>query len=88
MKFSELQECPFCGHDEYYSKEYVYGNIFYGERFDGEETHNESLYDSLSTKRFNGRCYCRSCEKYLGNKLTDIVSKMAQKALKESEDTE
>ena len=81
MKFSELEECPFCGHDEYYSKEYVYGNVSYGERFDGEEAHNESMYDGLNSKPFNGKCYCRNCEVYLGNKLTDTLSYVVKRAV-------
>ncbi len=85
MKFSELQECPFCGYDEYYSKEYVFGNVFYGERFDGEEAHNEQMYDGLRSKPFNGKCYCRNCCKYLGNKVDDTISKTAQKELNKSE---
>ena len=84
MKFSELKECPFCGYDEYYTKEYVYGNVRYGERFDGEEAHNESMYDGLFSKRFNGRCYCRNCERYLGNKITDELSCMAKREVRRS----
>lgn len=31
MKFSDLTECPFCGCEEYYTKEYVCGVIRYNE---------------------------------------------------------
>ena len=85
MKFSELEECPICGCAEYYSKEYVYGTIRYIERFDEEEAENGQLYDSLNTKNFSGRCYCSNCDSYLGNKINDTVSKLVEKALKESE---
>lgn len=80
MKFSELKECPFCGFDEYYTKEYTYGTVCYGERFDGEEAHNEDMYAGLLTKNYSGRCYCRNCGEYLGNKTTDTLSKRAEKS--------
>ena len=82
MKFSELECCPFCGYDEYFTKQYMYGTAQYNERFDGEEAHNESLYDGLYAK-YSGRCYCRNCYKFLGNKETNTVSKTALKALEE-----
>lgn len=86
MKFSDLTECPFCGNDEFFTKQYVYGTLRYNERFDGEETHNEELYDYLNTGKYSGRCYCNSCNAYLGNKETDIVSKAVEKKLKECEE--
>ena len=88
MKFNELIECPFCGYDEYYTKEYVCGTVPYAERFDGEEAHNEQMYDGLLMKHYSGRCYCRNCNRYLGNKVTNIVSRFIEKAFGESEDTE
>ena len=81
MKFSDLKNCPFCEHDEFYTKQYVYGSICCGERFDGEEAHNEELYDYLNCRNYNGRAYCRSCGKYLGNRETNVLSKQAQKAI-------
>ena len=83
MKFSDLQCCPFCGHDEYYTKEYWYGTIYYGERFDGKEAHNENMYDSLNYKNHSGRTYCRNCNKYLGNKISNNLSKAAQKKIEQ-----
>ena len=84
MKFSELKECPFCGHDEFFTKAYVFGSINYAERFDGKESHNEELYDYLNTRNYSGTAYCVNCRKYLGNRETDIVSKQAQAALAET----
>lgn len=81
MKFSELEYCPFCKHDEFYTKEYVFGSINYAERFDGKETGNEELYDYLNTRHFSDRAYCRKCGKYLGNKETNTLSKQVEKAL-------
>ena len=45
MKFKELEECPFCGHDTFYTVQYVYGSLHYRERFDGEESENGEMYD-------------------------------------------
>ena len=74
MKFSDLKECPFCGHDEFFTTQYVYGTIRCGERFDGEEAHNEELYDYLNCRNYTGRAYCRKCGKYLGNRETGALS--------------
>lgn len=81
LKFSELECCPFCGSEEYVTKTYVYGTTYCGERFDGEECHNEGLYDSLNCKNYSGRAYCRNCGKYLGNKDANTLSKQVQKEL-------
>ena len=81
MKFSELRECPFCGYEEFYTTQYVYGSISFRERFDGKEAHNEELYDYLNCRNYSGRAYCRSCNRYLGNREANVLSKQAQKAL-------
>lgn len=82
MKLSDLEQCPFCGSDEYFTTEYVYGTLYYNERFDGEETHNGELYDGLNSKNYSGRAYCCNCKKYLGNKKTNTVSTQVEKALR------
>lgn len=74
MKFSELKECPFCGHDEYYSKSHVAGVVCYNMRFDGKEADNDSMYESLTTIRDTGKCYCRRCNEYLGNMYDNTVA--------------
>ena len=79
MNFNDLNCCPFCGCDEFYTKEYVFGAIKYAERFDGKEAHNEELYDYLNTRNYNGRVYCRNCCKFLGNKETNMLSKRVEK---------
>lgn len=33
-KFIELTECPFCGCDEFYTKQYVYGTLRYASNTD------------------------------------------------------
>lgn len=82
MKFSDLKECPFCGNGEFYTTEYVYGTLRYSERFDGEESHNEELYDYLNTRNYTGRAHCKRCNRYLGNKETDELSKAAMAKMK------
>ena len=82
MKFSDLTECPFCGCDEFYTTEYVYGTLYYKERFDGREADNEQLYEGLNTKNYSGRIYCLSCKKYLGNRVTNTLSKKVERCIK------
>ena len=81
MKLSKLECCPFCGNDEFYTNEYVFGSIRYAERFDGEEADNSELYDYLNTKNYSSRAYCKKCGKYLGDRETGVLSKQAEKAL-------
>ncbi len=80
MKFTDLKCCPFCDSEEFYVKQYAYGTIICRERFDGEEAHNEDLYDGLNYK-YSGRAYCLNCGKYLGSVEKNIVGKEATKAL-------
>ena len=75
MKFSDLICCPFCGNDEFYTKSVVTGSSYFNERFDGEETNNESMYEGLNFNS-NGKAYCRRCNKYLGNTEKNEVGKM------------
>ncbi len=81
MKFSDLECCPFCGSEKFYTKQYAYGTIVCRERFDGEETDNEDLFESLNFK-YSGRAYCLSCDRYLGNAKTNTVGKEATKAMR------
>lgn len=84
MKFSELTKCPFCGSEEYYTTSYCFGRVDYYQRFDGGETYNNDMYDSLSEReRKTERAYCSCCGKYLGNIEADTVGKEAVKALAE-----
>ena len=85
MKFSELACCPFCGNEEFYTKEYAYGTLFYAERFDGKEAENAELYEGLNFKNYSGRAYCRSCGRYLGNREQNIVGKVAYEKIKRSD---
>lgn len=82
MKFSDLERCPFCGHDEFYTNDYYTGTSSYNQRFDGEEAYdNSQMYDGL-THHFGARAYCGNCWKYLGSYRSDKLGKKAEKALK------
>lgn len=81
MKFSDLTECPFCGCDEFYTTQYVYGTIHYRSRFDGTEADNSDLYEGLRNDKRGGRIYCEDCNKFLGNRKNNTLSKAAEKAL-------
>ena len=84
LKFSDLRECPFCGSDEFFEKQYAYGTILIRERFDGQEADNSDLYDKLNF-RYSGRIYCSQCKRVLGNRIKDTVSKSVEKELKDGE---
>lgn len=81
MKFTDLRSCPFCGCKMYYKKQTVKGCIEFNSLFNGEEAPNYDLYEGL-THIYSGRCYCRDCDKHLGNNLKNTVSKEAEKLLK------
>lgn len=83
MKFSELEKCPFCGHDEFYTNDYFRGMSEFYQRFDGEEaTDNSQMYDGLAHHQ-GAKAYCGNCWAYLGNCITDKLGKKAQRALDE-----
>lgn len=80
MKFTDLKFCPFCGSEMYYENQAVKGKVEFNSLFNGEEVPNYDLYEGL-THTCSGRCYCRDCDKYLGNNLRNTVSKEAEKLL-------
>lgn len=85
MKFSELRECPFCGHEEFYTNDYYRGSSSFYQRFDGEEAKdNSQMYDGLMRMQ-GARAYCANCWRYLGNTITDKLGKRAEQALKGGE---
>lgn len=79
MKFSDLKCCPFCDSDTFYERTRVRGTMTYYLRFDGEEAHNEEMYDGLDYKS-SGRVWCANCGNYLGNYATDEVGVKADRA--------
>lgn len=84
MKFSDLENCPFCGYDEFYTNDYYKGTSIFYQRFDDEEaTDNSQMYDGL-THIQGVRAYCGKCWSYLGNTKTDKLGIKAEKALERS----
>ena len=81
MNFSELSCCPFCGFDEFYEKQYARGPVVFFQRYDGKETDNSTMHESLVYSGSN-RVYCASCQRYIGNTEKDSLSKNAEKAAK------
>lgn len=77
MKFTDLAACPYCGCDEYYTRQYTTGTIYFAERFDGKEADNTNMYDTLDYHE-GVKAYCRSCNRYLGNTKANEVSKRTQ----------
>lgn len=77
FSFSDLKCCPFCGCETYYEKQTVKGKIEFNSMFNGEEAPNYDMYEGL-IHTYSGRCYCRDCNAYLGNNLTNTVSKAVE----------
>lgn len=85
MEFSELTSCPFCGSEQFYTRDYVYGSSAYRQRFDGKEAcNNETMYDGLNIKE-GQKAYCDRCGKYIGNLATDKLGKEAENAIERRE---
>ena len=85
MKLSELSCCPFCGCEQFYTHDYMYGSTVFKQRFDGgEPEHNEDMYEGLMVN-YGAKAYCEECDKYIGNTKTDKVGVAALKAFKRGE---
>ena len=61
----KLDKCPFCGCEEYYTRDYARGTVRFIQRFDGEVTDNSEMYDSVYTVRYGKYAYCLHCHKRL-----------------------
>ena len=62
---SNITECPYCGYDEYYIKQYIKGKLSYYKRFDGKEADNSDMYDYLDAKNISKYAWCGWCHKRL-----------------------
>ena len=62
---NNITECPYCGHDEYYIKQYHSGYGTYYIRYDGEETENGDIYCALNDKTVSKYAWCGCCHKRL-----------------------
>ena len=58
---SEFDECPYCGCDTFYTKEYYSGHCYIYERFDGQETDNGSIYELAKHKKSSKYAFCAGC---------------------------
>lgn len=80
MKFSELTKCPYCGYEEFYTHQSAKGTFDYNERFDGKEADNSEMWSGMQYN-YGSRCYCGNCDKYLGDRFKDVVSKGVEQKL-------
>lgn len=63
MNEPNIQECPYCGHDEYYIKMQYSGKGICRCRFDGKPTENGDLYDCLTDTVIGKFAHCSNCNK-------------------------
>lgn len=81
-KLTDLTECPFCGCEEFYTKDRVHGTLRYRERFDGDEADNSTLYDGLVLVHTKyRRVFCVDCESLLGERYSNTLSVAVKKLL-------
>lgn len=60
----DLEECPYCGNDQYATKERIYGIIFHNQTFkENEEAENGEMYETSSTTLASKYYYCEQCFK-------------------------
>lgn len=62
QNLSELEECPYCGYDEFYTYQAVKGKIAHRERFDGGNGDNTQIYDHLDYGKQQKTVYCGNCQ--------------------------
>lgn len=64
-KVSELDSCPFCGHNEFYIKQRYWGNCNGYARFDGGdvENSNSEMFNGTQYKTTSKFAYCGKCNK-------------------------
>lgn len=81
--FSNLECCPFCGNEEFYTTNYMFGSCDYNQRFDGEEPlDNSQMYDGLRVDS-GKRAYCNACFEYIGNIESGTLGAKTIRRLKE-----
>lgn len=67
----KIDRCPHCGSDEdYFTKDFAYGNIRSYSRFDGKEADNSEMHEFLK-HRMGKIVYCGNCKKRIA-KSADI----------------
>lgn len=63
---STLEECPYCGYDEYYYMQYVKGKISFHEKFDSdseESANNTEMWDGVNYGKKLKTIHCANCHK-------------------------
>ena len=79
---TDLMQCPFCGCDTFYSKDYITGATITYHRYDGKETENGQMYEHV--KHTTGKyAYCTDCDKRLFNMETGKLLNDVRKKVKE-----
>lgn len=84
MKFDDLNCCPFCGFGTFHERQQVRGTVVYRMNFDVDgryEADNTDMYNCLDAHQ-SGRAYCDYCERYIGNYITGVIGKAAERELK------
>jgi aromatic ring hydroxylase len=62
---NNIQECPYCGSEEYYTKERYKGECETNHRFDGRITENGAMYDCAEHSYKSKYAWCRNCDRRL-----------------------
>lgn len=58
-----ITECPYCGYDEFYYNQHMVGNGAMYVRYDGEETDNGCMHETLRYTPIGKFAYCCNCHK-------------------------
>ena len=60
-----MNECPYCGHDEFFVTQSYSGICEYRFRYDGEVAENEDMHEGATYKDRTKYAYCCKCRKRL-----------------------
>ena len=58
-----IKECPYCGYDEFYYNQHMVGDGYVYCRYDGKETSNYDMHESLRYTVQGKFAYCSNCRK-------------------------
>ena len=68
----KIKECPYCGCNEFYTKERASGTMQVRHRFDGDnDVDNSDMHDNLIYKYTSKYIFCDECKKKIGT-LNDV----------------
>lgn len=60
-----IKKCPYCEHDEYFTKETYKGTCEFRFRYDQGEADNSDMFDGAVYKRASKYAWCCKCYKRL-----------------------